>query len=216
MVSAGTMAQCEAIVVAPIGNGSRSTPTLGSVAEAVTRCHAGPSEPGCGDGRDGTEAGVEMSAAGTGPLIDDDAADDGLWLFELATRLTRLENAVLRDVDPGLTFRQYRLLRRIVDGATTLTALGRQVTISLPTLSESIDGLVRKGLVERRVDPADRRVANLVLTPLGDAVLAESQARLDELAETITEDLDVRRRAQLQRDASHIAGRVTELLRARR
>lgn len=142
--------------------------------------------------------------------------DGGLWLFELATRLTRLENAVLRDVEPGLTFRQYRLLRRIADGTSTLTALGRQVTISLPALSESIDTLVRKGLAERRVDATDRRVANLILTGRGQGVLAEAQAELDALADTITADLSTTRRDELRDDVARVADRVTELLRARR
>ena len=138
---------------------------------------------------------------------------DDLWLFELAPRLTRLENGVLRDVGPGLTFRQYRILRRVGEGETTITAIGQQATISLPAISESVDGLVRKGLLERHPDQHDRRASNLVLTARGQQVLDEAQRRLDVLAESILDGLGTRRRDQLRRDVSHVRDRVTSLLR---
>lgn len=141
---------------------------------------------------------------------------DDLWLFELAPRLTRLENAVLREVGPGLTFRQYRILRRVVDGEVTITAIGQHATITLPAISESVDGLVRKGLLERHTAEHDRRAANLVLTPSGVRALDEAQARLDVLAESILEGISPRRREQLRRDVSRVRDQVTALLREAR
>lgn len=138
---------------------------------------------------------------------------DDLWLFELAPRLTRLENGVLREVGPGLTFRQYRILRRVSEGETTITAIGQHATISLPAISESVDGLVRKGLLERHTDPYDRRASNLVLTEAGRGVLDEAQRRLDTLAESILQGMGVQRREQLRRDVSRVRDRVTALLR---
>jgi MarR family transcriptional regulator, organic hydroperoxide resistance regulator len=148
--------------------------------------------------------------------VDDPQASDGLWLFELAPRLTRLENAVLQDVEPGLTFRQYRILRRVVEGETTITAIGKHATITLPAISESVDGLVRKGLLERHTDVRDRRAANLVLTEDGHRALDEAQQRLDVLAESILDGMSARRRQQLRRDVTHVRDRVTALLRDRR
>lgn len=148
--------------------------------------------------------------------MDDPQVSDGLWLFELAPRLTRLENAVLQDVDPALTFRQYRILRRVVEGETTITAIGRHATITLPAISESVDGMVRKGLLERHTDVRDRRAAHLVLTDAGRRALDEAQRRLDVLAETILEGMSPRRRQQLRRDTSLVRDRVTALLRERR
>lgn len=138
---------------------------------------------------------------------------DNLWLFELAPRLTRLENNVLRVVEPGLTFRQYRIMRRVEEGTTTITELGQQATISLPAISESVDGMVRKGLLERHPDAHDRRAANLVLTDAGRRALGEAQERLDVLAESIFEDTTPDRREQLRQDVSRIRDRVTALLR---
>lgn len=148
--------------------------------------------------------------------MDDPQVSDGLWLFELAPRLTRLENAILQDVEPGLTFRQYRILRRVVEGETTITAIGKQATITLPAISESVDGLVRKGLLERHTDVRDRRAANLVLTDAGHRALDDAQQRLDVLAESILEGMSARRRQQLRRDVSRVRDRVTALLRDRR
>lgn len=148
--------------------------------------------------------------------MDDPQAPDGLWLFELAPRLTRLENAVLQDVEPGLTFRQYRILLRVVEGETTITAIGKHATITLPAISESVDGLVRKGLLERHTDVRDRRAANLVLTEAGHRALDDARQRLDVLAESILEGMPTRRRQQLRRDVSRLRDRVTALLRDRR
>lgn len=138
---------------------------------------------------------------------------DGLWLFELAPRLTRLENAVLKEVDPPLTFRQYRVLRRIVEGHTTVTAIGRLATITLPAVSESIDGLVRRGLLARQVDESDRRSSVLTLTAQGERSLADADARLDELAVRILSELELDDRDGLARGVSLVSARVTELLR---
>lgn len=148
--------------------------------------------------------------------MTDEPPHDDLWLFELAPRLTRLENAVLQEVPPGLTFRQYRILRRVTEGETTITAIGQSATITLPAISESVDGLVRKGLLERRTDARDRRAVHLVLTEDGHRALDEAQARLDHLAETILEDFGVRRREQLRRDVSRLRDRVTTMLHDRR
>ncbi len=147
--------------------------------------------------------------------MSDQETSDDLWLFELAPRLTRLENAVLQDVKPGLTFRQYRIMRRVAEGTTTITEIGRHATISLPAISQSVDGLVRKGLLERHTDARDRRAANLVLTDAGHRALDEAQARLDVLAESILEGMPAHRREQLRLDVSRVRDRVTSLLRER-
>jgi DNA-binding MarR family transcriptional regulator len=143
------------------------------------------------------------------------AGGDGgeVWLFELAPRLSRLQDIVLKQVTPSLTFRQYRLLRRVVEGNTTLTAIGRWGTLSLPSISESIETLVRKGVLRRETDASDRRSSRLALTPEGVRVLAESQACLEELAETLFADLSPRRRADLRRDIGRVDEKIKKLLR---
>ena len=141
----------------------------------------------------------------------------GLALFELAPRLTRLENAVLRDVDPPLTFRQYRILRRVAEGRTTLTALGKLATISLPAVSESVEGLVRKGLLHRTADLHDRRAVQLELTPEGEKALARAQELLEEAARDLLAGLMVAdQRLAFEDDLRELADRVTRALLASR
>lgn len=138
--------------------------------------------------------------------------DAGHALFELAPRLTRLENAALRAVDPPLTFRQYRLLQRVADGYTTVTALGRLATITLPAISESVDVLVRKELLDRRASERDRRESNLSLTPTGVRALDQANDLLAEIAQTILSGVSARRRPTLARDARRVIDQVTRSL----
>lgn len=143
------------------------------------------------------------------PLPDIEA---GHALFELAPRLTRLENEVLRSVDPPLTFRQYRLLGRVAAGYTTVTALGRLATITLPAISESVDVLVRRGLLARRANEQDRRESNLHLTETGTRALAQAQGLLAETAERILTGVPGRRRPTLTKDVRRVIDQVTRSL----
>lgn len=136
------------------------------------------------------------------------------WLFDIAPRLTRLENQSLRDVGPGLTFRQYRILCRVEEGNRTVTAIGRLATLSLPAISESTEGLVRKGLLEREVDASDRRSAQLALTETGRRAMLEADTVLDELAEELVADLDEHSLVELERAISKVAARVADRLRS--
>lgn len=138
--------------------------------------------------------------------------DAGLALLELAPRLTRLENSVLGDVDPPLTFRQYRLLERISQGHATITALGRLATITLPALSESVDVLVRRGLLTRGSGVRDRRESPLEVTDLGSRALRDARAALDDLAASVLAEILPRRRRTLARDVRAVSARVTEAL----
>lgn len=104
-----------------------------------------------------------------------------LWLFELAPRVQRLQDMVLRDMRPSITFGQFRLLQRVAEGRSTLTAISQVSTLSLPTLSERIEGSVKKGLIRRKATPLDRRASILMLTKLGTDCVAEASERLEAL-----------------------------------
>ena len=122
----------------------------------------------------------------------------------------------MRDVTPPLTFRQYRILHRVAEGTTTLTALGRLATVTLPAVSESVDVIVRKNLLRRHTRPEDRRAVFLELTPAGRRALAMAQQLLEEAAEQILAEVPRERRDDLERDVRLVADRVTATLRAGR
>jgi DNA-binding MarR family transcriptional regulator len=50
----------------------------------------------------------------------------------------------------SLTYRQHRILVRVSEGHTSLAAIAALGNLTLPTVPESVDGLVRRGLDEAR------------------------------------------------------------------
>lgn len=81
----------------------------------------------------------------------------------------------------GLTMTQMKLLNHLaVSGEMNLKSLSECMPLSLPGTSRAVDALLRRGLVERREDAADRRSKLLTLTPAGrEAVGRIAAARVD-------------------------------------
>lgn len=73
----------------------------------------------------------------------------------------------------GLSLARTKLLRVLDEqGPTRLSSLADQLGFAARTVTETVDGLERDGLVERNPDPTDRRAKLVVLTRDGVAVLA--------------------------------------------
>jgi DNA-binding MarR family transcriptional regulator len=91
-----------------------------------------------------------------------------------------------RAIEPS----QWATLRKIARGPCTMSELARHKGVSLPTISKSVDMLVRRAWVERFVDDTDRRQTLVRLTSGGRRVLAECrrrvELRLDEKLATLT------------------------------
>jgi DNA-binding MarR family transcriptional regulator len=87
----------------------------------------------------------------------------------------------LRRSDQPIELTQWSSLKRISRGPCTMSDLARHKGVGLPTISKSVDMLVRKGWAERWVDKSDRRQTLVRLTASGRKVLADSRARLEEL-----------------------------------
>ena len=68
---------------------------------------------------------------------------------------------------------------KIADGPCTLSRLAKHQAVSLPTVSRSVDMLVRRGLVERCVDNSDRRQTLVRLTQDGRDALADVGRRAE-------------------------------------
>jgi len=77
-----------------------------------------------------------------------------------------------------------------MQGQLTLNDLAETLYITPSTASRTVDDLVRKGLVERRQDPADRRAIRLSLTPQGQALYEALRHHLIQRQMTILEQLD--------------------------
>jgi DNA-binding MarR family transcriptional regulator len=126
--------------------------------------------------------------------------------MEVADRLHSAAIHLLRRVrrqDPasGLSAPRLSALSVIVfGGPVTMTDLAQAEQVQLPTMSRLITSLEHDGLVQREVDPNDRRVVRVRATPEGKRVLDEGrERRIHDLGEQLldlpAEELDTLRRA---------------------
>ena len=130
--------------------------------------------------------------------------DLGWVLMRLATRLERLQTEALGWLSEPVTFRQYRILMRVQEGNTSLTHLAQAIRRSMPTVSASVDTLVKRGLLTREPSPGNRRQVTLAVTDRGRDVLAEGRVTLEGLTSQLTSDLSKSDRETLTRTLSGI------------
>ncbi len=86
-----------------------------------------------------------------------------------AARLSRQLERALAPVE--LSLPQYRLLALLDDSDELASALAGLLSVRPPSVTALVDGLVQRGLVERRASEHDRRCVTHVLTNTGRAVL---------------------------------------------
>ncbi len=89
----------------------------------------------------------------------------------------------------GLTLTQIRLLKHIAGGCTLTCDLADRLEVTPATVSGAIDGLVRRGLVERLPSGADRRAVPLGVTREGRGALDAGRARQEAALAALLADL---------------------------
>ena len=108
----------------------------------------------------------------------------------VAARLARQVDVGLAQVD--LSLPQYRILMFLSEGAVAASALADNLAVSRPSVTAVVDGLVSRGLVERRHDDGDRRRVGHTLTEEGRRVLEAADsavdARLGEIARFLSDE----------------------------
>src|SRR4051812_33130390 len=109
----------------------------------------------------------------------------------------RMVAADMRKSPRPLAPPQMGILMRIAAGPCTMSELARFQAVSLPTISKSVDMLVRRGWLERWIGKHDRRQTMARLTPSGRKMLAHIKQRTErEVARTLA-PLTAPERAQL-------------------
>lgn len=93
--------------------------------------------------------------------------------------LARLSRIVENAIGDDLSLSQYRLLAFLAQGDWAASALADRLDVSRPSITGLVDGLVKRGLVERRPATDDRRRIDHVLTPAGKKALQEADGRAD-------------------------------------
>jgi long-chain acyl-CoA synthetase len=81
--------------------------------------------------------------------------------------------------DVNLSLPQYRLLIFLSQGSAAATALAGHLAVSPPSLTALADGLVARGLVERRTDASDRRRVAHVVTKKGLRALRDADRAVE-------------------------------------
>ena len=100
--------------------------------------------------------------------------------------------------DAGLSPSQLSALATIdLRGPLTLGALADHERVAPPTVTKAVAKLEVAGLVQRRLDPTDRRVALVSTTAKGDATLARLRQRKNVWLAARLAELDAEQRARL-------------------
>ncbi|MBN9480521.1 MAG: MarR family transcriptional regulator [Bordetella sp.] len=90
----------------------------------------------------------------------------------------------------GVTPGQYTALSLLAAQRNQSSAeMARKAGVTPQSMSETISGLERKGLIVRAENPEHRRILNITLTEKGQALLAQCDARADALEERLLQGL---------------------------
>lgn len=106
--------------------------------------------------------------------------------MRLATSIMRVHQILSARLDAtlkpfGITFARYEVLRLLSfssSGSLPLSKIGERLMVHPTSVTNLIDRLVADGLVDRNVDPRDRRRALASLTEAGQRVLDEATVEL--------------------------------------
>jgi len=118
-------------------------------------------------------------------------------LLDVVSLVTQAVWTDLRRSGTAIEATQWTTLRLLAPAPCTMSELARHKAVSLPTVSRSVDMLVRRGWVERCVDDSDRRQTLVRLTVDGRRILAECRRRFEDLLAEKLDALSDRQRADL-------------------
>jgi long-chain acyl-CoA synthetase len=101
----------------------------------------------------------------------------------VAAWLSKRVEVALAKMD--LTLPQYRVLGILAEGSAAASGLADRLAVRPPSITAVIDGLVARGLVDRKQEDSDRRRIALRLTDEGVRIVAEADRSVDEYIASI-------------------------------
>ncbi|NKY29941.1 MarR family winged helix-turn-helix transcriptional regulator [Nocardia gamkensis] len=140
-------------------------------------------------------------------------------LLKLLSQATAAYERALNDelrarLDDRLRPAHYAVFRYLDPAGSRITALAEAAGMTQQSMGELVTYLERRGLVRRRVDPADRRARVVLVTEVGRAALDVAEQRIHQLERTVAQALGERRlaetRAALARAAAVLAGGMAD------
>jgi MarR family transcriptional regulator for hemolysin len=139
--------------------------------------------------------------------MDDPYQAVGVLLVDVARLLRRNFNRRAQAL--GLTQPQWQALARLSQNqGMNQACLADLLEVQPITLARLIDRLQAAGWVERRPDPADRRVQRLYLTVKAEPLLDDIRALATETREEAMQGLPDRERRQLMKTLQTIKGNL--------
>jgi len=110
----------------------------------------------------------------------------------------------------GMTRAQGVILARLArQPGMTQNEMAAVCEVEPITVGRLVDRLETRGLLERRLDPADRRIRRLHLLPAAEPILAEIQRYKDDLLAELTDGLDDAAIARTTEALLHMKARLT-------
>ncbi|MHA6624905.1 MarR family winged helix-turn-helix transcriptional regulator [Pseudonocardia sichuanensis] len=134
-------------------------------------------------------------------------SDLGWALGAVMRSYLRATTEAVGDVPGGP--RGYQVLSAAAGEPRSQLALAQHLGVDRTVMTYLLDDLERAGLVERRPDPADRRVRRVVLTDQGGARLCELERRLAAAEERLLDPLGPAERDHLRHLLRVLATRTT-------
>ena len=126
----------------------------------------------------------------------------------VAAWLSKRVEVALTTVD--LTLPQYRVLGILAEGSAAASGLADRLAVRRPSITALIDGLVARGLVDRRQEDTDRRRVALRLTDEGVRTLAAADRAVDDYLVSIAGHLSDKEEAMALRSLELWARAMTE------
>ena len=131
-----------------------------------------------------------------------------LW-FRLLSCHSLMLAQLRRELEDRITLARFDLLASLnrADGQT-LASLSRALLVTAGNLTGLVDRAARDGVVERRPDPADRRLARVWLTGKGRALIRELLPAHARHVHALLRDLEAAERRELR----HLLGALRDHL----
>jgi MarR family 2-MHQ and catechol resistance regulon transcriptional repressor len=133
-----------------------------------------PEEPSTLDQRRTTVLDAEPPASAYPPVSDEQAEALSLWVVLARTTRAIQELAAAHATRHGLTLAEFGALEALYHKGPLLVGdLQKRILVSSGGATYVVDRLQRRGLVERRDAPGDRRARVAVLTPEGEELVSQ-------------------------------------------
>jgi len=130
-------------------------------------------------------------------------------LLHVVMLVMRTLAAEMRRVRTPVGPAQFGLLVKMTEGPCSVSDLARHNAVSLPTISKSVDMLVRRGWVERSPSSSDRRQTLVGLTTRGRRVMARVAQQAERHVGRTLARLTVKERADITRALTRLSTLLT-------